>query len=797
MDISADTPALLKRLAIAEAALQHSEARLAAMLASVPVGVAMIDANGRIVISNAEYRRFCPTGAIPSHDPARVARWRGWDEEGRSLQASDFPGARAQRGESVVPGQEMLYTDDGGGELWVRVATVPIRDAAGIVTGQASVVSDIDALKRLSEARREGERSQALLLKLSDAIRPLDDPAQIADCAVDLLGAHLAIDRCTYVEFIEDHDRHHIVVEAEYRTADAISFVGLHDAEQFGSDLTALQAGQTVAVADVEDEPFVDALRAKWRNLRIRSRLGVPVMKHGRLVTALTLQHRAPRRWSAADIRLVREFAERTWVAVEHARAAAGLRRRDAALREAQARAQLLVDGIAIATWEAPRDGKVTVDSPSWRRLTGQTYEDYLGFGWLQAVHPDDRAPVMTQWQDARDHDRGTNLEYRLRLRDGAYRWVNARAIPLLDAARRVEKWVGMIIDIDARKRLERSVTDNERRMRALVEGGPQLLWRASPGGAWNWASPQWAAFTGQPERASHGAAWLAMLHPDDRATARRAWALAERQGGFDIEHRLRRADGAYRWFSTRAVPVRDDAGAVIEWLGTSNDIHALRMAQDRQDVMVAELQHRTRNLIAVIQSIADKMIDGAPSLAAFAAGFGERLSALSRVQKLLSSTATGRRVTFDELLHAELLAHGATRRSGGDAHLNLSGPADVPLRSGAVQIVALAIHELATNAVKYGALRGERGRLAIAWHVERDADGVPWLHVDWRESGVERPEPTTTPPSAGYGRQLIERALPYQLGARTEYAFTRDGVHCRIAVPVVSTRADKDDEDG
>lgn len=797
MDIAADNPGLPERLAAAEAALQHSEARLAALLATVPVGVAMIDADGRIVDANAEYLRFCPTGMMPSRDETRVARWRGWDEAGRALSPTDFPGARAQRGESVVPGQEMLYTDDDGGERWVRVATVPIRDAAGTVTGQASVVSDIDALKRLSEARREGERSQALLLQLSDAIRPLDDPAAIADCAVDLLGAHLAIDRCTYVEFIEDDDRHHIVVAAEYRTVDAASFVGLHDAAGFGDDLIPLQAGQVVAVADVEQEAGADVLRAKWRDLNIRSRLGVPVMRNGRLVTALTIQHRAPRPWSPGDVRLVREAAERTWVAVEHARARARLRRKDAALREAQARAQLLVEGIAVATWEAPRDGRVTVDSPSWRRLTGQSYEAFRGFGWMQAIHPDDRAPVMAQWQDARDHGRGTNLEYRLRLRDGTYRWVNARAIPLFDAAGHVEKWVGMNIDIDARKRLERTVTDNERRMRALVEGGPQLLWRASPGGAWNWASPQWAAFTGQPERASHGAAWLAMLHPDDRAAAERAWAQAEARGGFDIEHRLRRADGVYRWFSTRAVPVCDDHGAIVEWLGTSNDIHALREAQDRQDVMVVELQHRTRNLIAVIRSIADRMIDGAPSLAAFEAGFGERLSALSRVQALLSCTATGRRVTFGELLDAELLAHGAIGRRGGDAHLTLDGPADVPLRSGAVQSLALAIHELATNAVKYGALRDGRGRLAIAWHVEQEADGVPWLHVDWRESDVDLPAPTGTPPSGGYGRQLIERALPYQLGARTEYAFTRDGVHCRIAVPVVSTRTDKDNEDG
>ena len=109
-------------------------------------------------------------------------------------------------------------------------------------------------------------------------------------------------------------------------------------------------------------------------------------------------------------------------------------------------------------------------------------------------------------------------------------------------------------------------------------------------------------------------------------------------------------------------------------------------------------------------------------------------------------------------------------------------------LRSSTVQPLALAIHELITNAVKYGALKDPDGHLHVRWHCQPDDDGRPWLHVDWRETGVTMPDDDAPAPGGGAGRELIERALPYQFGARTTYALTPDGVHCTVAMPI-STR--------
>jgi two-component sensor histidine kinase len=184
---------------------------------------------------------------------------------------------------------------------------------------------------------------------------------------------------------------------------------------------------------------------------------------------------------------------------------------------------------------------------------------------------------------------------------------------------------------------------------------------------------------------------------------------------------------------------------------------------------------------MAVIQAIADQTARRNDSLESFVRSFRERLSALGRVQGLLSRFEEGERVCFDELLRAELVAHAALDETG---RVSLSGPPDIPLQSGTVQILALALHELATNAVKHGALGQPQGRLDVRWLVERGHSGRPArLRMEWRESGVAIAPDAT--PVRGAGLELIERALPYQLQTPTEFEFLADGLRCVIHVPL------------
>ena len=196
--------------------------------------------------------------------------------------------------------------------------------------------------------------------------------------------------------------------------------------------------------------------------------------------------------------------------------------------------------------------------------------------------------------------------------------------------------------------------------------------------------------------------------------------------------------------------------------------------------MLIAELQHRTRNLLSVVRSMAEKTARNSANFDDFRVSFRDRLHAMARVQALLSRLEEHDRVTFDDLIHGEMAA-----MDGGD-RVTLSGPGGVRLRSSTVQTLAMALHELATNAVKYGALAQPSGRLAVTWSFEPSGeDGKPWLHIDWRERGVKMPPAGSAPRGGGQGRELIEQALPYQLSARTSYTLGSEGIHCTISAPV------------
>jgi two-component system, chemotaxis family, CheB/CheR fusion protein len=209
----------------------------------------------------------------------------------------------------------------------------------------------------------------------------------------------------------------------------------------------------------------------------------------------------------------------------------------------------------------------------------------------------------------------------------------------------------------------------------------------------------------------------------------------------------------------------------------------ALRESQERLVTVVAELQHRTRNLISVVGRIAHRTLKASKTFEDFDASFQDRLEVLGRAQGLLFRAKEGNRVTFDELIDTELAAQSV--RVGEHGLVTLDGPNGVRLRSGTVQPLAMALHELLTNAVKYGALKQPNARLTVRWRQETLAEsGKLWLHLDWKESGVEMPPLGARPIGSGQGRELIERVLPYQFDARTTFTMEADGVHCTVALP-------------
>lgn len=470
------------------------------------------------------------------------------------------------------------------------------------------------------------------------------------------------------------------------------------------------------------------------------------------------------------------------------------LREANATLRAAETSFRAVADLVPDLLWRTDHKGEVVWCNQRWFALTGQVEEEAMGAGWLDAVHPVDQTRSRDLWAECVRTGALFEHEHRFRDRNGRHHWFLVRAEPQRDEGGQVIGWFAAGTDVDDQRLATDAMRQSEVRFRTLVEGMPQLVWRAVDGGKWTWSSPQWSEYTGLTEEESRASGWLRAFHPDDRAAVEEAWKRAAGQGWFEAEGRILHAsENSHRHFHTRALPVRASDGHIVEWLGTSTDVNDILELQGRQGVLVAELQHRTRNLLAVVRSMSDKTIKVSANLPDFQERFRDRLEALSRVQGLLSRLSEGERVTFDQLIRAELAA-----LDGDAGNVRLDGPDGVRLRSSTVQTLAMAMHELATNAVKYGALGQPGARLEVTWRSEaKAADRAPWLHIDWRETGVAMKTAPDRPTGSGQGRELIERALPYQLRARTSFVLGEDGVHCTIAMPVSAINAPAHEEVG
>jgi PAS domain S-box-containing protein len=404
-------------------------------------------------------------------------------------------------------------------------------------------------------------------------------------------------------------------------------------------------------------------------------------------------------------------------------------------------------------------------------RLTGYSEDEILGSDGDVIFTPEDRAAGAPEHERSQALLTGRSEDERWHQRkDGSRFWGSG----LMMRLRTGNGFVKIMRDRTAQHAGELELKKSEARFRMLATSIPQLVFRSLGDGTRSWGSPQWEVYAGLSDVASRGFGWLEAIHPDDRELTRTRWQDAQNSGEYYVEHRIRRhADGQYRWHQTRAKPAGQSS---TDWVGTSADVHEMRGLQDRQQVLLSELQHRTRNLLALVQAIARQTLKSSASLNDFAHLFENRLGALSRVQGVLARTDQGP-VDLQQIVRAELEAHGA-----GDA-VDVGGPA-VELAPTTAQALALALHELATNAVKYGALRQPPAKLSVNWHVQHD-DADPLIILEWREKGVAMPD---VPPAArrkGYGRELIERALPYQLNARTKLEFTPDGVQCIVELPL------------
>lgn len=422
----------------AEAALRESEARATALVATLPGSAAFIvDHALRYRLAEGEALR--DAGFVPGQLVGRTVE----EVMGPATAAEYEPGYRR-----VLGGGTFEVEHQAHGRAFLTRGT-PLRDAAGRVTGALLISVDVTARKAAETALRESEARQAFLLDLSDALRPLADPIAIQVEATRVLGRHLGAARAMYAEV--EADDAHFVVHRDY-TDGVPSLAGRHLLDGFGPAFVRdHRAGRTLTMTDAaRDERVGETRLAVFAAARISAFVGVPLVKDGRLAASLSVHFPVPRDWSPTEVALIEETAERTWAAVERARA-------EAALRASEEQFRRSIEEAPIPVIMHAEDGEVLQISRTWIDLTGFTLDEVPTFdAWLTRAYGEGAEAVREHMHGLFAGSRRTmSVELPVRTRGGETRhWSFSASAPgtLHDGRRFV---VGMALDVTGQRRRE------------------------------------------------------------------------------------------------------------------------------------------------------------------------------------------------------------------------------------------------------------------------------------------------------------------------------------------------------
>ena len=239
-------------------------------------------------------------------------------------------------------------------------------------------------------------------------------------------------------------------------------------------------------------------------------------------------------------------------------------------MRALNTRMRMLADALPQMVSVSATDGSVLYFNQRWHDYTGLDFEDSDGWGWVQALHPDDREAARDYWRPALED--GVTLEVELRFRrvDGAYRWHILRAVPIREADGTLIAWFATATDVD-------ELRYQQTRWQAIADSVSELVWTAGTDGKVTFANARVGEYTGTPVEQLIATDWADFVHAQDTAVAVKTYFGAVRSGQpFEFECRLRRFDGEYRWHLARGTALRDAGGSILGWVGSAIDVHDL-----------------------------------------------------------------------------------------------------------------------------------------------------------------------------------------------------------------------------
>jgi PAS domain S-box-containing protein len=360
----------------------------------------------------------------------------------------------------------------------------------------------------------------------------------------------------------------------------------------------------------------------------------------------------------------------------------------------------------------------------------------------------------------------------------GTPKWWDVTVTLIRDADGDPDRLLSISRDVTASRLANDALRESEARFKTFAQAIPNQIWSATPEGQLDWFNDQALCYSGLKSEELAGNQWIRMVHTEDVGPASDAWTKSLETGAqYQVEFRLRRADGAWRWHLARALPIRDPSGAITRWIGTNTDIDDRKVSEAHHQLLARELEHRMKNTMAMVGAIASQTFRTAATKEEARTIFDARLRALNQAHDVLVASSWAS-APISVVVEGALQPHRTA-----ESRIEISGPT-VDLTAKQALALSLALHELATNATKYGALSTPDGTIEVNWDYHPSNEG-PRLGFRWRESGG----PPVSPPSRrGFGSRLIESALSSDFGCSVKVDYRPAGVICSFETRLASS---------
>lgn len=454
-----------------------------------------------------------------------------------------------------------------------------------------------------------------------------------------------------------------------------------------------------------------------------------------------------------------------------------------------------------IGSFEFDRATGQAIASPEYLELYGLLDDRSDSFSyeeWFGLVHPDDRSWIESETRRAVTDPARHQLEYDFRIiraDTGEMRWLTARTKLIRDADGRFIRSLGAQWDITAEKDAETALRDSQERYRSFITRSSEGIWLlefvppldttlpveeqvelAYRNGRFVDCNDAMARMYGldQAEDLIGKTLDFPLPSSDPEARAYLAGLICSGYSVTGVESVEQDSAGNFKYFDNSMIAVIEDGQLKRLW-GIQRDITDRKKAEEQRTLLINELNHRVKNTLATVQSIASQTLRNASTVQDAKEAFEGRLMALARVHDVLTTESWEGAELMDIVAQAL-----APYRSFGEERLTMGGP-EVRLSPRIALALSMALQELTTNAVKHGALSNATGKVDIVWDIER-AEPESRLHLRWQESGGP---PVQIPTRQGFGSRLIERSLARELNGDVQIKFHPEGVLCTVNAPL------------